>query len=473
MKINKNVLSIIILYIFLIICLNYAPKLFIIGLISIFISYCIYIYTKSLLINDSKTISFIVALPIFMSCFQNVYLGAAINNINAFILQIALTINIIIMWGCIIASLLIKKTKVKNRTYLILCIVIIIQAIFMSFIYNSPILAFISSLRNILSPISIMLFALNSIEKCDKNSLFKYLTIEIILVVAIGFFEYFIGNTFWIKLNIARLWKLKGLDIGKRSVPGNFYSSELINGHQLRRMTSSFADPVNLGSFLYAAFVILWYERKKKLSFIIIICCILTVSKAALLGFIIFIALYGIIVKKNELIKIIAIISAITIGISFYMYSQTSSYGSMNFHINGFIASLKNIFEYPLGQGVGNVGVLASKMGSEAALNTDIFETGIGMIIGQLGIVGLFVYFIFFKKILLIPLINKWKDKKDIAFFYSIIISYVLNMIFNEVALSPNSCALYFIMTAILINNSNEKNEQNTLKKENNYIYIH
>lgn len=46
-------------------------------------------------------------------------------------------------------------------------------------------------------------------------------------------------------------------------------------------------------------------------------------------------------------------------------------------------------------------------------------------------------------KVLLVDQIAKVNYK-----YYTILFSFILNALFNEVALSPNSCALYFIELA-------------------------
>lgn len=47
---------------------------------------------------------------------------------------------------------------------------------------------------------------------------------------------------------------------------------------------------------------------------------------------------------------------------------------------------------------------------------------------------------------------RKWKlvDMKASVMYYTLLFAFILNALFNEVALSPNSCALYFIELAYL-----------------------
>lgn len=116
-------------------------------------------------------------------------------------------------------------------------------------------------------------------------------------------------------------------------------------------------------------------------------------------------------------------------------------------HIGGFISSLKLLITNPAGLGIGNVGVLSGLFSSNLS-NTDVIETGIGVIIAELGWIGLICYTVFFVYLYKVP--HKWNGNniKRKILYYTILFSFILNALFNEVALSPNSCALYFIELA-------------------------
>ena len=93
---------------------------------------------------------------------------------------------------------------------------------------------------------------------------------------------------------------------------------------------------------------------------------------------------------------------------------------------------------------------MLSGLFSTSLSNTDVIETGIGVIIAQLGWVGLLCYISFFLYLFYEP--RKWKlvDMKASVMYYTLLFAFILNALFNEVALSPNSCALYFIELAYL-----------------------
>ena len=77
-----------------------------------------------------------------------------------------------------------------------------------------------------------------------------------------------------------------------------------------------------------------------------------------------------------------------------------------------------------------------------------MIESGFGSIIGQLGLVGVLLYSLFFTKIYrrLVQLAHP----RFRVFGLSLLFSFILNVAFNEVALSPNSSALYFLGLGLL-----------------------
>ena len=72
------------------------------------------------------------------------------------------------------------------------------------------------------------------------------------------------------------------------------------------------------------------------------------------------------------------------------------------------------------------------------------------MIISQLGIVGLLIYMIYFAK--LYRKCTFLKNKKDLLLTLSLLFSVIVNIFFNEVALSPNTCAIYFLIIGFISN---------------------
>ena len=404
----------------------------------------------------------ILFVPILLSVIQNIYLGLASNKLNSTSLQILLSLHFFLFSGLVLLRL--KYIIKYEKTIIVVLLILLLQSVLLLIVYPTTVVSAISSLRNILSCILLYCFGLIMSSK-DSSKLFKSIIIISWFVVIFGLVERFVGLRIWQSLGITRLWYLKGISTNTVGVPLNWFSSEIIRGSNLRRMVSSFADPVNLGSFLFASFVISWYRRNKVLTSFLLVCAVLTISKGALLGFLIFIMVYFWESKRNRIIIPIVSLLALFIGIRFVNFSLTSSNGSIVVHTMGLLNSFSVLITHPFGLGIGNVGVLAGLF-NDSLFNSGVSETGIGMIIAQLGIVGLIAYIVFFTRLFLIPKEWDYTSERDRKLYYTLLLSILANSFFNEVALSPNSCGIYFICLAC-INVSNTANNDNTIRTTN------
>lgn len=401
---------------------------------------------KNALVKKNKiTNSLFLVIPVFFSAFQNVYLAIGVNHQSSLSLQIMLSLHILLIMMMIILNSKLVFSKIPN--VLLLLLVLLAYGLVMYVAYPAPITSLISASRNIISCMLIYVYAYTIGEVSDERAFYRYLNLIAWVVVLFGIYEYLGGIGIWKNLGITQLWNLKGIKTNVAGVPMNWFSSEKIGGQQLRRMVSTFADPVNLGTYLFAAFMISWYSGEKMLTLLLVGCCILTISKGALLGFLVFAIIY-VWFKDKSKIGVPLIFSACAIvTVIFVEYSISASTGSMMAHIGGFISSLKLLITNPAGLGIGNVGVLSGMFSSNLS-NTDVIETGIGVIIAELGWIGLICYTVFFVYLYKVP--HKWNGNniKRKILYYTILFSFILNALFNEVALSPNSWALYFIELA-------------------------
>ena len=76
-------------------------------------------------------------------------------------------------------------------------------------------------------------------------------------------------------------------------------------------------------------------------------------------------------------------------------------------------------------------------------------ESGVGVVIGQLGIVGLIGYAVLF--ISLAKACSRVADKRNRVLGVTLTLAFLANAMFNEVALSPNSAAPYFVIIGLII----------------------
>lgn len=397
--------------------------------------------------GDATTVAIIVAIPILLAATQNVYLGIAVSHQSPLSLQILLSLHFLLI--LLLVALNYRIILREAGWCLLLIIVLIFQGMFLFFIYPATITSAISALRNVLSCMLIYLYAFSLCRKCDVDRFYKVAELIAWFVVLFGLFEYFSGNGVWKQLGITQLWNLKGISTNAAGIPMNWYSSERIAGNQIRRMVSSFADPVNLGTYLFAAFMLAWFKKRKVLMALLLVCCLLTISKGALLSFLILMVVFVWYKDKSKIAVPLIGSACVVVAGCFVQYSLTSSTGSMMAHIMGFLNSFEVLLTNPFGLGIGNVGVLSGLFSKNLA-NTSVAETGIGVIIAQLGWIGLICYIVFFVKLFKFPKRCKNGSVDAKIVYYTLMISFIANAVFNEVALSPNSCALYFIEIAIL-----------------------
>lgn len=406
----------------------------------------------SIRIENRKAATVILLLPVMMSALQNIYLGLGANRLTPVCVQVLLSLHFLLFAGVVFLSMNVVNQRVQWAFVSIA--VLLLQSAVLFVVYPSPFTSAVSSIRNILSCMLIFCFGIVLNRRIDKRTYYAWIRRVSWFVVLFGLFEWVVGLRVWETLNISKLWELKGIPLNVGGIPPNWYSSEQINGSIVRRMVSSFADPVNLGTFLFAAFMIAWYRKERILTFFLALCALLTVSKGALLGFLVFIVIYVWQSKRFRVFLPIMAFVSLAVGLVFIKYSLTSSSGSIIAHARGFVSAFGVLATHPLGLGVGNVGVLAGLF-NESLLDSSVSETGVGMIIAQLGIVGIGVYVFFFLKLSAIP--RKWKMmdaihelRRDRILYYTLLFSFIANALFNEVALSPNSCGLYFVELAFL-----------------------
>lgn len=404
--------------------------------------------------KDGEILAKYLLVIILLSVLQSIYLGLFISRLEQTELQVMLSIHILYSFLTLIVWIIVSKKGIPWSVQLLFFEIAISCIGFI--IYNPQIIAFLSSLRNLISPLMIFSLAYVLGRRINNKTLIKGIEAILYIVIIFGFIEFFAGNKLWLNLNITELCIKKNLITSTYSkIPLNWYSSEKIGGHQLRRMVSTFADPVNLGTFLFAGYVVAKHEKKSILKFMTLLCIVLCVSKGAFLGVLISMVINCWYRDRSKISVFVIASIAFGIGYAFIIFSRTSSTGSIFYHAFNFIKSFGILVTKPLGYGVGNAGVLARVTGGTISIG--IVETGFGAIVSQLGIVGLVIYIYFFGKLLVGGKQISKNYVEDKVMFYSLLLSYIANVLFNEVALSPNSCGIYFVLLGTMLGQQNRE----------------
>lgn len=412
-------------------------------------------------------LSITICIPIILSAFQNIGLGIFAPALSKTEVQFLTILNFLYALIIFVALLPkyyganIKHNKTNRKIWNTFILLIVYSLFSIILLSNRNVLSIVSSARNIFS---MLLFYFIGVLVSDRLSLDRFeklLLIIGLMVVCVGLYEIIFDQSMWRALNITELWTKKGISVQNSGLPTNFYSSETINGHRIRRMTASFADPVNLGAYLFVIFMLAWFRKRKIYIWITLVAIALTVSKGAFLGILIFITIYAY-YHYSKPVFIISLTLTIGAGMAFLLYASNTSANSVFLHISGLTAAFRSILRHPLGSGMGSNGVLARQFSSFSA-NREITESGLGMIIGQLGIPGLLLYIVFF--VSLVRFSKNIKDERSRILYSTLLLSIIANMFFNEVALSPNSCAAYFLLIGFIVGSTSKEMALNTVRE--------
>jgi hypothetical protein len=238
--------------------------------------------------------------------------------------------------------------------------------------------------------------------KSDSIDLVKRYMIKIgILVVLMGFIEVY--YSVWHFIDITDYFKIKEIPVFDKTFKRFynypvFFTEPLFGG--VKRMTSTLLDPINLGhSFAIIISLLVFDEtlkyskiNKRLLIILFSIGLILTFSKGALLQLILFLFI------ANNRISIIMKVIILVVFTMLLYYASNFHFG-IRLHLHGIETALKNI--NLLGHGVGKVGNQAFMFGEQSIEYGDTF---FGSLLGQIGIIGYFLWILPF-----IIIINKLK----------------------------------------------------------------
>lgn len=395
-----------------------------------------------------------LTVPIVLSATQNLLLLPLGPIISATDLQILLSVNLLATAILLVLAATSERRQWSHWRLWPACARVAVGVVLLVGLYSVVALALggdpvavIASTRNLLS---VPVFLLLGLMTAARASLTRFGSIVLALawgVLLFGALERFVPG-FWQALDLAALWEKKGIPVPSYGLPSNFFSSEQFAGEQLRRMASSFADPVNLGTFLALAFIVAWHQRRHVTAVAALLGCVLAISKGALVTVLVFCLVAAwFYLSRRALLAVGAMCATVTVG--FLAFSLTSSTGSVEAHLGGFSTAFRELPVAPLGHGVGNSGVLARVLSSEAEVESSAFESGVGVVVGQLGIPGIVAFGVLLA--MLVLALARLRDRRSAVLGWTLLLGFCANAAFNEVALSPNSSGPYFIIIGLLV----------------------
>ena len=408
--------------------------------------------------NCESDMSYALICPLSLSIFMNLFLSAIAPGLSSGIASVLLSSNILYSLVVSLVAVLCEYCRGELRgmakgAWVALCI--LTGYAFVLFVMNPvTITSFLSTFRNLITPFSFLLLGATLSKRVSLTAVCDLIVTFGLIVVAFGLFELFVFQSFWVDFNLEDLWRLKGIPISDIHLPVNFYSSERFAGVHVRRMTSLFADPVNLGTFLFSMFLVAWYRRRWIAAAIACVGCALAISKGALLGFLIWVFIYCLIKSDRIWVKRAALLFVVAAAAGFLIFSFANSTGSVAAHMRGAIGGVISIVRNPFGYGCGNVGVLAALANETAMRGAE--ESGFGVIAGEVGVVGVMLYSTMFAVGVRGFLAISDKNLRIMAL--TLLLSIFSNIMFNEVALSPNSCGIYFSLMGLVLGGTESSN---------------
>lgn len=408
------------------------------GILFIWLIVCLYFIPYSLMKRNYKTLKFVtIALML-----QNLMCLFAGNTLPGFISQFIILYKEIIFWGTVLLACLEKRKFKKNVIPIIIFICYLVICLFNG---NATVYAKLVCFRQLMTPVILVLYGRTlRINEKEKHIYMEFVVKLGVFQAIFGLIErYILGDSFWLTLNISKLFETKGFSKWVMSeLPGNYYSADFyhIIGKSIRRLVGIITDPLLTAHFLALCIIIVLfadYERnsvKKYIELILLtLACVLTLSKGAVL--IIGIAYVYKIWIQNKTVAIGAV-GIVIVGI--FKIIQSNLFRTVAIHLAGFTTSASDISL--IGGGLGTAGNLASLNGA----NTSVGESFFGMILGQTGCIGLFLF------IWMIYRMGKWVLKIEKGKYEYAIIAYIIAVmieaIMSESAINFVGSGCAFIM---------------------------
>jgi hypothetical protein len=391
-----------------------------------------------------KIKSFVI-LGIVIILYSNFFTAFCVNYIHDTGKYIPLSKDLYVIF--LIFTFLYLTLKVKSYLKVNRYIFAFLLCMSVAYIYSSDgIYNKTYNLRRITLPLIIFtIFSNINIKTCDHSFYFKFIKYNFILFCLFGILEYFNTRFFWDYLiSVNKYWAVNSVEshgmVDFFTDGGRLYTSDTLAffGFKMRRMISFSLEPTTFAAFMLFCFTIFLYHKKYILTSLALLFGILTLSKLFIIGTILIL-----IQKLFNLYNKFYIYfgTLILFCICKYIYQLTFNIHGSFSHLKGFYTGFLLLKEQPFGFGLG----IAGNRGSQyiSTMHGDFGgESGLGNILAQVGILGLFYLFIiimFYFKIYK----SKSLDNNNKNISFALITQYLLNFYLSASSLGVLS--FYFI----------------------------
>lgn len=361
----------------------------------------------------------------------------------------------IVLYGAVVISVFFSQKGKINRLFLPVILAAFVFSFYM-FVGNASVFTKLVSLRQLLTPFILLLYG--STVKLSQKDFESYIRFFISLCLALAIFglveRFVLGDTMWKLFHIEKYMGNKGFSkwVYNTGLPGNFYSADLYSllGFSMRRLVGLAADPLLTGHFLAIGVVILLFSRiypsTKQITilFVLTVASVLTLSKGVIL--VIIIAYMYKIWKRNKALLLVFIPVALY---ALYIIISRNIFDTVSRHVAGLTSSFS--LEFIIGGGIGTSGNYATLYGGNSSTSG---ESYVGLIIGQIGFIGLMVC---------VAVFVKWGsallrlNKHPLAYsIFAYVIAVLIESLVSESAINFVGSGFAFILFGILSSNKLE-----------------
>lgn len=435
----------------------YATKL---PLVSILISILFCVVYSAIWVARKE----IIALFLLSNyVFQNVFIGLFSAGISVSIeeikqLLIIKDIATISMFSIFVVNNLNDLLRQDLKKLLIELSIILLVCLYFIF-FNTNIVTAAAYARNIIYPI---IFINLGYFLLKQENFWRFLHgLIFILKTTIVFCVLELVTSFhlWLWLNAPTINTARGWNEVERL-------TTMIFQNDVFRLSGPILDSVNFAYFLATAILILlanksYVDRSRHMLFYLFIASVflfLTFGKGGIL--ILGTGMCAIMLTNLWIKRMGLILLLYSSFIILIIPVSTSIFPTLNIHLIGLSNALGGAIHYPMGHGLGSGGNFAQGFGfisREEWLESS--ESAIGVIIFQMGIFFMLIYWAYFvyiacrlKRSYVKHFSQMTRIKKNIALAIAFILAIVTNMFVQENALSPQANMLIFIFIGYCFN---------------------